>query len=80
MDSRRKLLFVINPISGGTKKKLVIDAINSNIDSSKFDWSISYTAHKGHAKELAMDAEDCLRQRGARDYSSAAARQRSGDG
>ena len=56
MDSRRKLLFVINPISGGTKKKLVIDAINSNIDSSKFDWSISYTAHKGHAKELAMDA------------------------
>lgn len=56
MNAKRKLLFIVNPISGGTKKKIVLDAIESNIDSAKYDWEISYTSYKGHAKELSLKA------------------------
>ncbi len=56
MTTKQKVLFIINPISGGTTKKVIIDAIESNIDADKFDWELSFTTHRGHAGELASVA------------------------
>lgn len=56
MSEKRKVLFIINPISGGSSKKIVVDAIESKIDSEKFDWEISFTSHRNHGFELASVA------------------------
>ena len=49
MSRKQHILFVINPISGGTSKHLIESAIESQMDSRKFSWRIVYTSYSGHA-------------------------------
>lgn len=49
---KKRIVFIINPISGIIKKENVIALINSNIDKSKFDHSIQITQAPGHAIEI----------------------------
>ncbi|MBP3773979.1 MAG: diacylglycerol kinase family lipid kinase [Bacteroidaceae bacterium] len=56
MDTRQRILFIINPISGGTSKHLIETAIESTMDSSRFDWRIKYTSYSGHAAVMATMA------------------------
>lgn len=49
---KKKILFVINPISGGRDKSKVAELIHSNLDKSLFDIEIKYTEHIGHGAEI----------------------------
>lgn len=51
-----KILFIINPVSGVRKKKIVPQMIADYLDSVKFEYEIVYTERSGHGYELAKDA------------------------
>ena len=52
----KKILFIINPIAGGSGKEKVLAAIGHLIDTEKYSVSIDFTAYAGHATELAASA------------------------
>lgn len=52
ISERKKIVFIINPISGGKSKSNISEAISQEIDKSKFDISIRYTEYAGHAEEI----------------------------
>ena len=51
-----RLLFIVNPISGPSSKGNVLSAISGSIDMQKYDVTIRFTNHPGHATELASEA------------------------
>jgi YegS/Rv2252/BmrU family lipid kinase len=56
MDKQIKILFIVNPISGTSDKRHIIDLIPKYLDSSRFQWTIRYTEHKGHAAQFVGEA------------------------
>ncbi len=54
--SKKRLLFLVNPISGTRDKGPVISSIPSFLDSDRFEWQIEWTDHRAHAAELAAQA------------------------
>lgn len=56
MTQKKKILFVVNPISGTTDKSSLPDVIKDNLDDSRFDCSIALTNGAGHASQLAREA------------------------
>lgn len=56
MDNERKILALINPISGTLNKDSLPKAIDKIIDSEKFEIEIKYTEHANHAYELSKEA------------------------
>lgn len=55
MDQKR-IVFLVNPISGTTAKARVVDHIHLRIDRSRYTYEIRYTERAGHATELAAQA------------------------
>jgi len=53
MSQKKKILFIINPISGVGKKNSIPPLIEKNLDKNKFEHSILYTQHRKHAHEIA---------------------------
>ena len=53
---KKKILAIINPISGIRPKNNIPDLIHENIDSSRFDIEIAFTEYAGHATILAKNA------------------------
>lgn len=53
---KKRVLFLINPISGIGKQKTVENAVNNEIDHDKIDVEIDYTQYPGHGRELAKAA------------------------
>jgi len=53
---KKKILFIINPISGGHNKATFIKAIPKLLDKSRFDISITHSKRAGHAKKIAKKA------------------------
>lgn len=53
---KRKIWFIINPISGVRRKDDIPQLIRDHLDLNQFDYEIQYTKHKGHAYELAKTA------------------------
>ena len=56
MDTRKKLLAVINPISGTANKQYIPETITEVMDESKWDVLIRFTQRPGHATDLAKQA------------------------
>lgn len=54
---KRKVLFIINPVSGGKKKDQVPGLIEEHLDSKLFDAEILFSKDVGHATRLAKEAE-----------------------
>ncbi len=52
----KRVLFLINPVSGIGKQKSVERCIETDLDRNKLSVDISYTQYKGHARELAGQA------------------------
>lgn len=50
---KKKIVFIINPISGTSKKDNIAETIREEIDFEKFDIEIEFTKHKGHGTQLA---------------------------
>jgi len=51
-----RILFIINPISGGKNKTKIIKDIPKLLDNNKFDISITHTKYAGHAAKIAKKA------------------------
>ena len=51
---KKKIHFIINPISGTGKQENIEEKISQEIDSSSFDFFIHYTKEKGHATKIAQ--------------------------
>ena len=56
MEKQIKITFIVNPISGTSDKRHIIDLIPKYLDSSRFQWTIRYTEHKGHAAQFVGEA------------------------
>lgn len=52
----KRLLVIVNPISGRSSKKAVVGAMVSHLDMNKYDVTFRFTSHPGHATELAAEA------------------------
>lgn len=56
MTEKKKIVFVVNPISGTQGKKAILKWIGERVDSSVHDYSIVKTEYAGHATQLAAAA------------------------
>ena len=56
MEERKRILFVINPISGGKKKRDFEKRALEELDLTKYQAEFVMTKHQGHAYQLAIDA------------------------
>jgi lipid kinase, YegS/Rv2252/BmrU family len=54
----QRILFIINPISGTSRKGKVVNAIKRRIDHQRFAVEIRYTEYAGHAVEIAREAAE----------------------
>src|SRR5690554_5919919 len=55
---KKHIRFIINPISGVGKKKVLPGLIQKYLDHTNFTHDIVYTTHRGHAKEISKEAAD----------------------
>ena len=55
---KKKLVFIMNPISGTSKKADIPDLIESTLNKDLFDYEILLTERAGHACELASKAKE----------------------
>jgi len=58
MSDLKKILFIVNPFSGGGKTKRIESQIKSSLDLRKFEYTIQFTKSAGHAKTLAQSAAE----------------------
>lgn len=56
MTQKKKILFIINPISGDIKKANVPEMIEAHLDKQQFEYTIQFTERTGHATHLAKEA------------------------
>ncbi len=50
---KKRIVFIVNPISGTSSKKGFDKIVEKAIDSDRFDWQIVRTEYAGHAAEIA---------------------------
>ncbi len=51
--SKKRIAFIVNPVSGTCSKDVVPALIGKHIDASKYDTSLIFTQYAGHASEIA---------------------------
>lgn len=56
MNKKKSICFIVNPISGVGRQKVIEKLIDEQLDRSLFDYEIAYTKAARHAIELAKDA------------------------
>ncbi len=58
---KKKIIFIMNPISGTASKAGIPNLIDSTLDKELFEYEIKLTERAGHASELATEAKNnCL--------------------
>src|SRR3712207_3377800 len=55
---KKKIVFIMNPISGTASKAGIPDLIESDIDKDQFDYQLKLTEHAGHASEIAKECKE----------------------
>lgn len=56
MTIKKRIVFVVNPISGTQGKKAILKWIDERLDRSRYDYEIIKTEYAGHASEIATQA------------------------
>ena len=56
MTDKKRIVFVVNPISGTQGKKAILKWIDERLDRSIYDYSIVKTEYAGHASQIAAVA------------------------
>lgn len=54
----KKIIFVVNPISGTQGKELILSLLETKMDKAKYTWDVAYTERAGHAVEIAAKAAE----------------------
>ena len=52
-NNKKKIVFVINPISGTQGKEQILAWVNEKLDREKYDMEVVYTEYVGHAVKIA---------------------------
>lgn len=55
---KKKMVFIMNPISGTSSKAGIPEIIANTLDTNAFDYEIRLTEYAGHAFELATEAKN----------------------
>lgn len=55
---KKKLLFIVNPISGGRSKARMERIINLNLSAVKYNYQIVYTKYAHHGKQIVEERAD----------------------
>lgn len=55
-EKMKKIIFIVNPISGTQSKELILGLLDEKIDKQKYSWRVVYTERAGHAIEIAAQA------------------------
>lgn len=50
---KKKIAFIINPISGTGSKKAIPEIIRENLDENLFEHEVAFTCHRFHGRDLA---------------------------
>ena len=58
MDNKKKILALINPISGNDSKQYLPELIRSKLNSDLFDMEIRFTQRANHASQLSKEAAE----------------------
>ena len=58
MEEKKRIAFVINPISGTQGKAAVVRQVGELIDKEIFDVEVVYTEYSGHATKIAAERAD----------------------
>ena len=53
MDSKKEIVFIVNPISGTHSKEFILHQIEKRLDHSLYNYTIRKTEYAGHAVEIA---------------------------
>ncbi len=56
--TKKRIIFIVNPISGVSKKGQLVKHIESTVDKSKFEYVILYTEGPGHATKICQAYTD----------------------
>lgn len=57
-EAKRKILFIINPISGVGKKNIIPGQIEQHLDHTSCDYQLTYTEYRQHGHEIALQNRD----------------------
>ena len=52
-NNKKKIVFIINPVSGTQGKEQILSWINERLDKDLYDKEVIYTEYAGHAVEIA---------------------------
>lgn len=55
---KKKLIFIVNPISGIGKQHKIESVVESTLDHEKFDYEIRYTEHIHHGTKIAREVAE----------------------
>ena len=58
MDNKKKIIFIVNPISGTSAKQKILELIEELLDRDLFEWEVRNTEYAGHAAEIAKAASN----------------------
>lgn len=58
MAAKKKIIFVMNPISGTIRKSGIPKIIEKTLDQEYYDFTIAETQYSGHAYEIAKEAKE----------------------
>ena len=58
MIKKKKIVFIINPISGTVSKSGIPALIEQVLDKEKYSYEIRETEHAGHAEEIAIECKE----------------------
>ncbi len=56
MTTKKRIVFVVNPISGTQGKRAILKWIDERIDRERYDYTIVKTQYAGHAVKIAAEA------------------------
>ena len=54
----KKILFIVNPISGNGKQKNIASIIKRYLDKDKFSFKLKFTKHQDHARQIILQQKD----------------------
>ena len=57
-ERMKRIIFVVNPISGTQSKELILNLLDEKIDKARYTWEVVYTERAGHAVEIAAQAAE----------------------
>lgn len=52
----KKIIFILNPISGVNSKSIIEEKIHTYIDKNQYEYEVVYTDHPNHGTEIAREA------------------------